>query len=668
MKEKELEGIIDINGTGSGYFLTPAGEDDIYVYKKHLGQALNGDLVKIITIPGKQPGSTEGRVVEILKRHKEEFVGILAVSKKYGFVIPDSKKMHKDIFIKKEDCEGFEHGEKVLCKITEWFSKAKNPNGKIVKSLGFPGENDAEINSIIYEYGFDTEFPSNVEEDAEKIDFTITEEEISKRRDFRDVLTFTIDPATAKDFDDALSIQRLDNGNIEVGVHIADVSHYVKEGSELDNEAYRRATSVYLVDRVIPMLPERLSNGVCSLRPHEEKLAFSSVFELDNDGVIQSEWFGRTVIYSDHRFTYDQAQAIIESVDKPKEEIGKILTEDAGLGDMDFKKSMNIGANVILMDRLAKKIRKRRVKKSITFNKVEVKFLLDEEGVPVDIYYKTSKDANKLIEEFMLLANRRVATKIHTLGKPFVYRTHDTPNEDKLQELSVIVSEFGHNLDLNSDDIKKNLNNLIKSVQGEPEQNMIEQLSIRTMSKAKYEVPNIGHYGLGFDYYSHFTSPIRRYPDVMVHRLLQKYLDDPKHNLNPAKLGEQCDHCSYRELNAARAERASIKFKQVEYLMDKIGTKFVGVVTGVTDWGIYVEISENKCEGMIKKDHLAKNGFEINAEKHRVERGEDEEIRLGDEIDIEVVQVSLAKKEIDFQLVFEDVDSEINLDVESNEV
>ena len=654
MKEKEIEGIIDINGTGSGYFITPTGEDDIYVYKKNLGQALHGDRVKIITIPGKQPGTTEGRVVEVLDRTRDEFVGIITIFKKYGFVIPDSKKMHKDIFIPREDCEGYEHGEKVLCKITEWFSKAKNPNGKIVKSLGYPGENDTEINSIVYEYGFDTEFPSKVEEDAEKIDFTITEEEISKRRDFRDVLTFTIDPATAKDFDDALSIQRLDNGNIEIGVHIADVSHYVKEGSDLDEEAYRRATSVYLVDRVIPMLPERLSNGVCSLRPHEEKLSFSAVFELDNDGVIQSEWFGRTVIYSDHRFTYDQAQAIIESTDKPKEEIGKILSEDAGLGDMDFKKSMNLGANVILMDRLAKKIRKRRIKDSITFNKVEVKFLLDEEGVPVDIYYKRSKDANKLIEEFMLLANRRVATKIHSMGKPFVYRTHDEPNEEKLQDLSVVVSEFGHDLDLNGD-IKKNLNKLMKKVQGEPEQNMIEQLSIRTMSKAKYEVPNIGHYGLGFEYYTHFTSPIRRYPDVMVHRLLQKYLDNPKHNLNPAKLNEECEHCSYRELNASRAERDSIKFKQVEYLMDKIGSKYMGVVTGVTDWGIYVEILENKCEGMIRKEHLELNGFKIDTDKHRAE-AEDDEIKLGDEIEIEVIKVSLAKKEIDFELVYEDVE------------
>lgn len=654
MKEKELEGILDINGTGSGYFLTPEGEDDIYVFKKNLGQALSGDLVKIVTIQGKQPGSTEGRVIEIIKRNKTEFVGILSLSKKYGFVIPDSKRMHKDIFIPIEKCEGFKNGEKVVVKMTKWFSKAKNPNGEIIKSLGFPGENDAEINSIVYEYGFETDFPNKVENDAEKIDFEISEEEIKKRRDFRDVTTFTIDPETAKDFDDALSVRILDNGNTEVGIHIADVSHYVKEDTELDKEAYKRATSVYLVDRVIPMLPERLSNGVCSLRPHEEKLAFSAVFELDNDGNVQSEWFGRTVIYSDHRFSYEQAQSIIESIDKPIGDIGRILVEEAGL-DMDFRDATHIASNVLLLDKLAKKIRKRRMLTSISFNRTEVKFLLDEEGIPQDVIFQVSKDVNKLIEEFMLLANRRVATKVHLMEKPFIYRTHDTPNEDKLQELSVLVKEFGHNLDLNSDDVKENLNTLLVSIQGSPEQNMIEQLAVRTMSKARYEVPNIGHYGLGFDNYSHFTSPIRRYPDVMVHRLLQKYLDNPNHTLNPAKLNEQCEHCSYRELNASRAERDSIKFKQVEYMLDKIGKQFNAIVTGVTDWGIYVEIVENKCEGMIRKDHLVENGFNIDSKKHRVE-SEDEEIKLGDEIEVMVTGISLSKKEIDFQLIYEDVD------------
>ena len=641
MKEKEIEGILDINGTGSGYLITPTEENDIYIFKKNLGQGLHGDTVKIITIPGKQPGSTEGVVKEIIKRNKTEFVGILALSKKFGFVIPDSKKIHKDIFIPIEKCKGFNHGEKVLVKITEWYPKAKNPNGEIVKSLGFPGENDTEMNSIVYEYGFDTDFPSKVEDEAEKIDFNITEEEISKRRDFRNITTFTIDPDTAKDFDDALSIQRMENGNIEVGIHIADVSHYVKEDTELDKEAYKRATSVYLVDRVIPMLPERLSNGVCSLRPHEEKLAFSAVFELDKDGIIQSEWFGRTVIYSDRRFTYEEAQEIIEG------------------SDGDFK------SEVVLLDRLAKKIRKRRMKDSISFNKVEVKFLMDEEGVPTDVIFKESKDSNKLIEEFMLLANRRVATKINSIEKPFVYRTHDTPNEDKLQDLAVLVKEFGHTLNLESDDIKKNLNDLLRIVQGEPEQNMIEQLAVRTMSKAKYEVSNIGHYGLGFEYYSHFTSPIRRYPDVMVHRLLQKYLDNPNHTLNPSALNEQCKHCSERELNAARAERDSIKLKQVEYMVDKIGKQFLGVVTGITDWGIYIEIIDNKCEGMIRKDHLTQNGFTLDSTKHRAE-SDNGDIRLGDELEVMLHGVSLFKKEIDFQLIFEDIDITEDLMSEKN--
>lgn len=653
MKEKEIIGIIDINGTGSGYLKTDSEEDDIYVYKKNLGQSLNGDLVKIITFPGKQPKSVEGKVIEVIERNKKDFVGILSLSEKYGFVIPDSKRMHNDIFIPKNNCEGFTHGEKVVVRITEWYSDAKNPNGKILKSLGFPGENDTEINSIVYEYGFETEFPDNVERESDNIDFSISEEDMINRRDCRDIMTFTIDPDTAKDFDDALSIRRLDNGNIEVGVHIADVSHYVKEGSEIDKEAYKRATSVYLVDRVIPMLPERLSNGVCSLRPNEDKLSFSTIFELDNDGVIQSEWFGKTIICSDRRFSYEQAQSVIESVGKSNDEIGRILSEDVGLDDMDYNRASEFGSSILLLDRLAKKIRKRRMKNSISFNSREVKFLLDDEGVPIDVITQVSKDANKLIEEFMLLANRRVATKVKKMDKSFVYRTHDTPNEEKLEELSVLVKEFGYNLDLNTDNIKKNLNKLLLSVQGQPEQNMIEQLSVRTMSKAKYEILNIGHYGLGFDNYSHFTSPIRRYPDVMVHRLLQKYLENPKHNLNPAKLSEQCDHCSDREVNSSRAERDSIKFKQTEYMLDRIGLEFTGIVTGVTDWGIYVEVIENKCEGMIKKDHLIENGFSMNSEKYRVE-SDNGDIKLGDEIDIIVSGASLSKKEIDFQLSFTD--------------
>lgn len=628
MKQKEIEGIIDINSSGSGYLLQE--EDDIYIYKKNIGQALNGDLIKIETIPSKQPGKIEGRVTQILKRHKKEFVGILAITdngegkRKYGFVIPDSKKMHRDIFIPDKELKGLSHGEKVLCEITNWYSDAKNPNGRIVKSLGFPGENDTEMNSIIYEYGFDIEFPENVEKESENIEFEISQDEIDKRRDFRDVTTITIDPKSARDFDDALSIRRLDNGNIEVGIHIADVSHYVKEDTELDKEAYKRATSVYLVDRVIPMLPERLSNGVCSLRPNEEKLSFSAVFELDNDGIIRKEWFGKTIIYSDRRFTYEEAQERIEGLDG------------------DFK------SEILLLDNLAKKMRKRRMRNSISFSRTEPYFELDDEGKPLNVHFKESKDANKLVEEFMLLANKRVAKFISDKGKPFVYRTHDTPNEDKLQELSVIVNEFGHHLKLdNEDNIKKNLNKLLISVRDQPEQNMIEQLSVRCMSKAKYETINIGHYGLGFDNYSHFTSPIRRYPDLLIHRLLFKYLENPKYNTNPSKISDKCVWCSSKELNASRAERDSIKFKQAEFLLDKKGEKFKGIISGVVDWGIYVELIDNKCEGLLNKDNL--NGYTIDSDKYRIYSDTDEK-KLGDEIEVIVSNVNLMKKEIDFKL------------------
>jgi len=635
MKQIEIEGVIQTNSYGSGYLLRQ-DEEDIYIYKKNIGQALNGDHIKIQTIPSKQPGKIEGKVLEVLERKTDQFVGILSISKKknktYGFVIPDSKKMCRDIFIPEKNLENFKHGEKVLCKITKWYSDAKNPNGEIIESLGYPGDNDTEMNSIVYEYGFDLKFPNNVEDEADKVDFEIPKEEIEKRRDFRDVTTFTIDPKSAKDFDDALSVRRLENGNIEVGIHIADVSHYVKEDTELDKEAYKRATSVYLVDRVIPMLPERLSNGVCSLRPNEEKLSFSSVFELDNDGIILNEWYGKTVIYSDRRFAYEDAQDMIENGDNSETD--------------DYR------SEVLLLDRLAKKIRKRRMKHSISFNKSEAYFELDDEGKPLNIYFKESKDANKLIEEFMLLANKRVAKFISDKSKSFVYRTHDEPNEEKLQELSVIVNEFGHHLNIETDNIKANLNKLLESVKGEPEQNMVEQLSVRCMSKAKYEVVNIGHYGLGFDNYTHFTSPIRRYPDLLVHRLLFKYLEKPKSDINPTSLNDKCTWCSYKELNASRAERSSIKFKQVEYLMDKKGEEFKGVVTGVLNWGIYVELINNKCEGLVGKDNLS---YTIDPDKYRIysqdEDGEEIEIRLGDEVTVKVLDVNLMKREINFELV-----------------
>jgi ribonuclease R len=627
-----IEGRLSATSTGSAYLVSQDLEEDLYIYKKNINKALHNDTVKVKIIEGKEPGTIEGKVTEIVERFKTEFVGTIDIQEHFAFVRPDSKKMNFDFYLKKGTYPTIKQGEKVIVKMGKWKDSDKSPNGRIIKRLGMPGENDVEIFSIMHEYGFESEFPKNVEKESEAINFEISEDEIKKRKDFRNVLTFTIDPDTAKDFDDALSYRELDNGNVEVGVHIADVSHYVKEGSELDKEAYKRATSVYLVDRVIPMLPERLSNGVCSLNPHQDKLAFSAVFELDNNGAIIKEWFGRTVIHSNHRFTYEDAQSAIEQLDAGKERV---------FSDAEYA--------TWKLDKLAKKIRARRSKDSITFNREEVKFKLDDESKPIGIYTKVSKDSNKLIEEFMLLANKRVGKFIADKNKTFIYRIHDVPNEEKLLELATFIKEFGYEINL-SKDIKTELNNLLKQIEGTPEDNMISNLVIRCMSKAKYTVNNIGHYGLGFEHYTHFTSPIRRYPDVMAHRLLQRYLNEGS-NTNPVEYEDKCKWCFDNEMNAVKAERDSIKFKQVEFLMDKIGEEYEAVITSVKDWGVYAEIIENKCEGMIPKEDLADLGLYIISEEHKIKGVGRRVIHLGDTIKIKVKGVSLMRKEIEYELI-----------------
>ena len=557
--EKFISGKVDMTASGTAYIISEETEDDILISQKKTLNAMHGDIVKVRLFP-KQRGKQEGEIIEVIERAKTEFVGTVQVSPKFAFLVPSNIKVHVDIYIPLEKLNGAKDGQKAIARITEWPKNGVNPIGEIKEVLGNVGENNTEMHAILAEYGLPYEFPKDVERAADLIPIKITPDEISKRRDFREVTTFTIDPIDAKDFDDALSIQKLKNGNWEIGVHIADVSHYVKPDSMIDKEAVSRATSVYLVDRVVPMLPEVLSNNVCSLRPHEEKLCFSAVFEMTDGAEIINEWFGRTIINSDRRFTYEEAQLVIE-------------TEEG-----DFKEE------VLTLDRLAKILRANRFKKgSIAFEKMEVKFHLDEAGNPTGVFFKVAKDSNQLIEDFMLLANRKVAEFVGKAKKgkeesqktkegskesqrPFVYRVHDKPNPDKLNSFAEFVAKFGYKINVkNERGVADSMNNLLKEVNEKKESGMIEMLAIRTMAKAVYTTKNIGHYGLGFDYYTHFTSPIRRYPDVMVHRLLQHYLDGGK-NPDIEKLEEQCKHSSDMEKLAADAERASIKYKQVQYL------------------------------------------------------------------------------------------------------
>lgn len=644
-------GKLDITSNGNGYFITEDYEDDIFVPNVNLGKGLHNDLVKAYVYKKRTSNKLEADVVEVLQRAKTEFVGVLQKSKNFGFVIPDSNKMYADIFISQNNLNGAEHGDKVQATITDWPEKSKNPFGKIITVLGKPGDQNTEMHSILLEYDLPYEFPKEVEDEASLLPIEITKEEIAKRKDLRDVLTFTIDPKDAKDFDDALSFKILENGNYEIGIHIADVSHYLQPKTILDDEAYERATSVYLVDRVVPMLPEVLSNGVCSLRPEEEKLTFSAVFELNENAQLINQWFGRTVTYSDKRFAYEEAQAIIENKNN-------IVPSNVSLTGHDYTVDDAIVEAILKMDELAKILRKRRMNQgAISFDRVEVKFILDEDANPTSVYFKEAKDANKLIEEFMLLANRKVAEFIgqknkKPSGKTFVYRVHDEPDPEKLASLQNIISKFGYKINTDTkDSISQTLNQLLADVHGKPESNMIETLAIRTMSKAVYTTQNIGHYGLAFEYYSHFTSPIRRYPDVMTHRLLQHYLDggnSPK--AEPYE--EKCKHSSKREELASKAERDSIKYMQVKYMQDHKDEIFEGVITGVTEWGIYVEITKNKCEGMVRIRDIKSDYYLFDEKQYAIVGQSTKQLyQLGDDVKVQVKKTDIERKHLDFNLI-----------------
>jgi ribonuclease R len=653
-------GILDVSARGSGYVICEDFDDDIYIASNNINKALNGDEVEFYAYKRRKRGKFEGEITKVIKRAKIEYVGVIQIHKNYAFLVSDSNKMYTDIFIPINKTNKAEDGDKVLVKLEEWPNKADSPLGKVIKVLGKPGEHNTEIHSILAEYGLPYEFPSEVEEYANEIDTSINDTEIKKRRDMRKVLTFTIDPKDAKDFDDALSFQVLQNGNYEIGIHIADVSHYLQEGTILDDEAYERATSVYLVDRVVPMLPEVLSNNACSLRPNEEKLTFSAVFEINDKAQIKNQWFGRTVTYSDARFAYEEAQEIIEQNTVITSQVGTtsintFVPENISITGKQYNTTLEIAQAILKLDHLTKIMRKQRMQAgAISFDKLEVKFNLDKNSNPIGVFFKTSKDANKLIEEFMLLANKKVAEFIgkQSSKKAFVYRVHDEPDDQKLAALQNIVGRFGYKL--NFKDRKSttvSLNNLLKEVNGKKEQNLVDTLTIRSMSKAEYTTHNIGHYGLAFDYYTHFTSPIRRYPDVMVHRLLQHYLDGNK-SVNEDVFEEKCMHSSTMENLSTKAERDSIKYMQVKFMQDHKDQEFVGVISGVTDWGIYVEIIENKCEGMVRIRDIKDDYYRFDQDEYAlVGEATKSTYQLGDEVIVKVKQADLVRKHLDFTLI-----------------
>lgn len=620
---------------GKNGVITDADGETIFIAERNSMHALNGDKVKVIIAARRRGAEPEAEVVEIIEKAEQTFVGTIQVEKHYAFLSTDSKFLANDILIPRTKLKGGKDGDKAVARITSWPEGKKNPIGEIVDILGKTGENNAEIHAILAEYGLPYRYPESVEKAAAKIEAGITDEVVASRLDMRNVTTFTIDPKDAKDFDDALSIRRLENGNYEIGVHIADVTHYVTPDSIIDREAQKRATSVYLVDRVVPMLPEHLCNGICSLRPNEDKLSFSCIFEMDEEANIKSSNIARTVTRSNRRFTYEEAQEIIET----------------GVGEY--------AQEILMLDHMAKIMRKHRYENgAIEFDRAEVRFEIDETGHPIDVYFKVSKDANKLIEEFMLLANRTVAQAIglphdKKKAKAFVYRVHDMPDPGKLADLSSLSRTFGYKVkaDGSAREVNRSLNRMLLDVKGKGEENLLSTLALRAMAKAVYTTQNIGHYGLGFEYYTHFTSPIRRYPDMMVHRLLDRYLNGGR-SVNVAKLEDLCKHSSAMEQLAANAERASIKYKQVEYLNDHLGEVFTGVISGVTEWGLFVELDENKCEGLVPVRDLADDYYDLDERNYcLVGRRGNSRYRLGDKVTVQIARANLERKQLDFALV-----------------